>query len=153
MSQYLGEYECKMDAKGRIRLPGQLVKQFGEAARLSFVVNRGFEHCLNLYTASDWEKISSKVSRLNQFNTKFRQFSRYFFRGATELQIDGSERILLPKQLIEKVGLDKDIVLLAYIDKVEIWDKAHYNSVMDEEPEDFSDLADEVLGGMIQIED
>ena len=71
---------------------------------------------------------------------------RYFFRGATELEIDSSQRINLPKNLSEYAEVDKEVILFAYFDRIEIWAKEQYDSLMDDEPHDFATLAEEVMG-------
>ena len=147
IKQLLGEYDCKLDAKGRMRLPSGLIAQLGEDDKLKFVINRGFEKCLMLYPEAVWNKISAEVDQLNLYNKKNRDFVRYFYRGAQELQMDSADRILLPKRLMEYAGIDKEVVLSAYNGRIEIWTKEEYDNLLDDEPADFSDLADEVLGG------
>ena len=140
MSKFLGEYDCKIDAKGRLRLPAQLTKQLGEAARLPMVVNRGFEMHLVIYTQTEWNKITAELESLNQFVAKNREFIRYFHRGATELELDAADRILLSKTLCEYAKIESEVVLFAYFNKIEIWSKAEYDNLIKNEPSDFSDF-------------
>lgn len=148
MQQLLGEYECKMDAKGRMRLPSGLIGQLGEAEEHNFVINRGFENCLMLYPEDVWATISEQVNRLNQYNKKEREFQRYFYRGAQKLSLDGADRILLSKRLLEYAGIEKEVILAAVNDRIEIWSREQYDQMLDSEPDDFSDLAHDVLGGV-----
>lgn len=147
IKQLLGEYDCKLDAKGRMRLPSGLIAQLGEGEKHKFVINRGFEKCLMLYPEAVWNKISAEVDQLNLYNKKNRDFVRYFYRGAQELAMDSADRILLPKRLLEYAEIEKEVVLSAYNGRIEIWTKPEYDNLLDDEPVDFSDLADEVLGG------
>lgn len=147
MQQLLGEYDVKLDVKSRFRLPSGLISQLGEAEVYSFVINRGFEKCLMLYPEDVWDVISEQVSQLNQYNKKEREFQRYFYRGAHKVTLDSSDRVLVPKRLCEYAGIDKDIILAAVNDRIEIWAKEQYDLMLDSEPEDFSDLAQDVLGG------
>lgn len=145
---YLGEYTCRLDAKGRLVVPNGLRKQLIDDGLGGFVVNRGFEGCLGLYPIRDWEQLSVKLNKLNLFIAKNRAFVRKFQNGATKLTVDGMGRILLPKGLIEYAGIDKEVVLFAYANRIEIWDKKTYEEqVVDEDLDDFSDLAEEVMGG------
>jgi len=146
IKQLLGEYECKIDAKGRMRMPSGLIGQLGEGEKHSFVINRGFEKCLILYPEAVWNQISEEVNALNLYNKKNRDFVRYFYRGAQELLMDSADRILIPKRLLEYAGIDKDLILSAYNGRIEIWAKDEYDNMLDQEPTDFSDLADDVLG-------
>lgn len=150
IKQILGEYNCKMDAKGRMRLPANLLSQLGEQEEYDFVVNRGFEKCLILYPRPLWEKISGEVNQLNLYNKKNRAFVRYFYRGATELTTDSADRVLLPKRLQEYAGITKEVILSAYNGRVEMWSPEEFDKMLAEEPEDFSDLANDVLGDEIQ---
>ncbi len=147
MYNLAGEYECKIDAKGRLRLPTALLKQLGtEHAR--FTVNRGFEKHLMLYPHDVWDKKTNEINSLNIYIKKNRQAVRYFYRGATNVSCDAADRILLPKMLMKYAGLEKTVVLFAYNEQIEIWDQEEYeNMLADHEPEEFSDLAEEVFGG------
>lgn len=145
MQQFLGEFECKVDSKGRFKLPSTLIKQMGEIEH-AFVVNRGLEKCLVLYPKTVWDSISKEINQLNMYNQKNRKFARYFYRGATELSLDSSERINLPKRLLQYAGVEKEIIVFAYHNKIELWSKDEYDQLLDEEPVDFANLAEEVMG-------
>jgi len=146
MYQFAGEYECKLDSKGRVKLPTGLVRQIGGDGTLGFTINRGFEKHLMLYPKVVWDKKTKEINQLNLYNTKHRQAIRYFYRGASQLVADSTDRLLLPKNLIEYAGIEKEIVLFAYHEQIEIWAKDIYEKVINEEPEDFSTLADEIFG-------
>lgn len=146
MTNLIGEYECKIDAKGRFMLPAGLKKQLPPEVQDRFVINRGFEKCLVLYPQNVWKVISDEVNQLNLYNRKNRDFVRYFYRGAIELILDSVNRLLLPKQLVEYAGIEKEIVLFAFSNRVEIWAKDAYERLQISEPEDFSTLAEEVMG-------
>ena len=153
MTRFLGEYDCKLDAKGRLMIPSGLKKQVMPEARDKFVVNRGFEKHLVLYPLNEWEKISAEINKLNLYVKKNRQFVRYFYRGATELVPDGNSRLLLPKTLTAYADITKEVVLFAYSNRVEIWNKDVYERLLDDEPTDFSDLAEEVMGNLNNQDD
>lgn len=146
MSSFIGEFDCKLDAKGRLMVPSGLRKQLDPAANESFVLNRGFEQCLVLYPKNNWDSIAAEVNQLNQYVKKNREFIRYFYRGATELSLDGTGRLLLPKRLQQYARIEKHIVLFAYSDRIEVWDKDRYEGLLTDEPEDFANLAEEVMG-------
>ena len=146
MSGLLGEFECTMDPKGRVKVPSALLRQLNADDNNRFVITRGFEKCLVLYPYTEWQKVSARINSLNMFVKKNREFMRLLMSGATELKIDDSERILLPKQLQDFAGITKDIVLSAMQGKVEVWDKSQYNQVINMNPDDFADLAEDVMG-------
>lgn len=146
MTQFLGDYEATIDAKGRFLLPAGLKKQLPEDAAPKFIINRGFEKCLTLYPLQSWQPIYANISQLNDFDPKVRAFRRYFLNGAIEVELDSAGRILLPKNLVSHAGLEKDIVLVSAVTKIEIWDKEKYDQFFESfTPEDFSSLANEVM--------
>lgn len=152
MYRLTGEFDCKVDAKGRLRMPAGLVRQLGSGAA-SFTVNRGFEKHLIMYPREVWEQKTNEINQLNIYNTQHRKVMRYFYRGATEVRLDSADRILLPKGLIDFAGIKKEIVLFAYRDQIEIWSKDRYEQMIGEEPEDFDAIANEVFGGVKDSED
>lgn len=146
MAGYIGEYPCTVDAKGRFLLPGGLKKQIPAKEQKSYVVHRGIEKHLVIYTKKEWEKISEEVNRLNMYVRKNREFLRKFNRGATEMDLDTTNRLLLPKALMEYAGIEKDIVLFAYNNRIEVWSESAYEQMMKDESGDFAALAEEVMG-------
>lgn len=149
MTGFLGEYEATLDLKGRFLLPAGFKKQLPEEGSTVFVINRGFEKCLTLYPLKTWEPIFARISKLNDFDPKVREFRRYFLNGATHLELDSAGRLLIPANLKEYAGLEKDIVLTSAVKKIEIWDKGKYQQFFESfSPETFSDLAEQVMTGV-----
>jgi len=146
MLNLIGEFECKIDAKGRFMLPSGLKKQLPQEEQEKFILNRGFENCLVMYPIAEWNKIIAEVNKLNLYNKKNRDFVRFFYRGASELSLDNTNRLLLPKNLQEYAKIDKDIVLFAFSNRIEIWSKNDYEGLLIDEPEDFAKLAEDVMG-------
>ncbi|MFN8144023.1 MAG: division/cell wall cluster transcriptional repressor MraZ [Bacteroidia bacterium] len=146
MAGYIGEFPCTIDAKGRFLLPVALKKQIPAKEQKHFVVHRGIEKHLIIYTKKVWEKISEEVNELNLYVRKNREFIRKFNRGATEIELDATNRLLLPKTLADFAGIEKDIVLFAYGNRIEIWSQAEYERMMKDESSDFAQLAEDVMG-------
>lgn len=148
MTGFLGEYPATLDAKGRFLLPAGFKKQLPEEELGRFVINRGFEMCLALYPVKNWEPLFNDISQLNDFDPKVRQFRRNFLNGATFVEPDTAGRILVPPNLKGHALLDKDIILVAAVNKLEIWDSNKYKQLFDSfSPESFSDLAKDVMAG------
>ena len=146
MTGFLGEFEVTLDAKGRFLLPAGLKKQLPEGENTRFVINRGFEKCLTLYPRQSWEPLYARISTLNDFDPKVREFRRFFLNGATEVELDSAGRLLLPPNLKEYAGLERDIVLASAIDKIEIWSVENYKKFFESySPDDFSGLAQQVM--------
>ena len=146
MIGFLGEFEATLDAKGRFLLPAGIKKQLPEKEKDLFVINRGFEKCLSLYPMKSWEPLFAEISMLNDFDPRVREFRRYFLNGATTIEPDSAGRLLVPPNLKEHAGLEKDIVLVSAVNKIEIWDSNKYHQLFDSfSAEDFSSLAKQVM--------
>jgi MraZ protein len=150
--QLIGEFPVALDDKGRMRLPTALLRQLGEnptgdGAGYEFVVNRGFEKCLTLYPKPVWDAIAAKLSRLNRFNDRNRAFLRSFYLGAYPIVADSADRILLQKHLMDYAGLNKEAVLVAMDDRIEIWSPEAHAEVAAMDSNMFADLANDVMGG------
>ncbi len=146
MLNLLGEYECTMDAKGRIRLPAALLRKLGEREKYDFVLNKGFEKHLTLYPIEVWQETVKEFGTLNPYDTDTRNFLRRFHNGATDVDLDDQQRILVPKRLKEYADLDNEIILNAFGDKIEIWDAKVYEETMNDNSEKLAELAQKVLG-------
>lgn len=152
MIGFLGEYEVTVDAKGRFLLPAAIKKKLPQESPTQFVINRGFERCLTLYPILNWQPIMEGISKLNDFDPKVREFRRIFFNGATELELDTAGRLLIPPNLREHAHIDKDIVLVGSMQKIEIWDQKHYKQFFESmTPQAFSQLAQEVIPNGLNI--
>ena len=146
MTSFLGEFEATLDSKGRFLLPAGFKRQVPEGESTRFVINRGFEKCLSLYPMSSWQPLYDQISTLNDFDPKVREFRRYFLNGATIVEPDAAGRLLIPQNLKDYAGLEKDIVLAAAVNKLEIWDKEKYQKFFESySPDDFSSLAQSVM--------
>lgn len=145
---YIGEFEVKLDDKGRVVLPAGLKKQLPKDTVGKLVLNRGFEKCLTLYTKKDWDEELVNLEKLNHFNKKHRMFIRQFSNGATEVQLDNSSRLLVPKKLCEYAEIKNEAIFYAYGNKIEIWSKHLYDDMMQVDADDFADLAEDVMGNL-----
>jgi len=152
MVQLLGEFDCKLDAKGRLMVPSSLKKQLPDVEQQGLVINRGFEKHLVIYPKKVWEGIVEELSKLNPYEPKTREFIRYFTRGATELTLDAAGRVNLPNSLLESVGISNntELILACQFDKIEVWSKSAYEALFDKEPENFAALAAEVMGNKMR---
>ncbi len=143
-TNFFGEYECKLDEKGRLKLPSAILNQLGENNSREFVANRGFERCLYLFPKDIWTIKLNEVQGLNEYLPEVRQFKRYFYRGATEFTPDKADRILLPKILLDYAGIDKTLIITAVGEYLEVWNAESYRELINTEPEDISALAQKI---------
>ena len=137
-----------MDAKGRLLLPAALKKQLLPVLDRGFVLKRSvFQKCLELYPMTEWETVMNRVNKLNRFVKKNNDFIRMFTAGVKVIEIDGSGRILIPKDLMKFGELTGHLVLSSSVDMIEIWDKEAYESLLENPEIDFASLAEDVMGG------
>ena len=148
MLNLLGEYELRSDAKGRLMLPSGLRKQLAGEVEKGFVINRDvFKPCLVLYPMVEWEQTQSMMRRLNRFVEKNLEFIRRFMNGATQVELDGSGRLLLPRTLADHAGIKNDVVMIGMVDRVEIWSKEKHSKMLREQV-DLTALAEDVMGSL-----
>ncbi len=147
MAGFIGEFPCTVDDKGRFLLPSGLKKQVPAKEQKRFVVHRGFDKHLVMYTRKEWERISAEVNSLNLYVRKNLEFVRKFNRGASDVELDGTNRLLLPKTLTEYAGIKKDIILFAFGTRIEIWSEEEYQRMMKDDGDGFAKLAEDVMGG------
>ncbi len=149
MVSLVGTYECKMDAKGRLVMPVALKKQLSSVLQDGFVVKRSvFQSCLEVYPMCEWNLMMTKINKLNRFVKKNNDFIRRFTAGVKIVEMDGSGRFLIAKDLCRFAGLEKELVLSSAVNIIEIWDKEKYEKIIDDSVVDFADLAEEVMGNI-----
>ncbi len=150
MATFIGDYPCKVDAKGRIILPMTFKKQMPAAAQDHFVVRKDiFENCLVLYAIDDWNRQIEKIrKKINPYNREHNMFLRNFFKGTAELALDNNNRMLIPKRLMELIGAERDVVLAGQDGRIEIWTASVYETI-GMPSEDFANLAEKLMGGSI----
>jgi MraZ protein len=144
----IGTYECKVDSKGRLMVPSALKKQLSPVLQDGFVIKRAvFQDCLELYPMEQWNVLMAKMNKLNRFIKKNNDFIRKFTAGVKTVEVDSNGRLLIPRDLVDFAGIQKEIVVASAINIVEIWDKDKYeNTIGSDASDDFGDLAEEVMG-------
>lgn len=147
MSFFTGEYECKLDAKGRLVLPSRIKSHLPETSGNEVVLRRGLEPCLVLYPLVEYKKIFSKIAGLSEFNEEYRSLQRNFFRGDTTVELDGMGRFLIPKLMLQYASIDKDAVVTGVGNRIEIWNPDTYNQYMINDSAEFSKLIQKHIEG------
>jgi MraZ protein len=139
-----GEYRIKIDEKGRIKLPKDLIRQLNHDEAFPLVINRGYEKHLMIYPKNVWERKTKEINQLNINKSNERQAIRYFYRGASELELDNIDRVLIPASLLEYASVEKDVVLFAYNEQIELWDAKAYLDFLENMPVNFDELMDSI---------
>jgi MraZ protein len=131
---FYGRFGHSIDDKGRLILPSKVRIDLG----LGVYATRGIDHCLYLYPRAEWERLSDKMRQLPLTNKDARQFRRFFYGEASELEVDKQGRILIPAYLREYAGLKTEVVLIGAEDHLEVWNAEAYkqeNTALEQDPE------------------
>lgn len=138
---FMGEYENKLDAKGRMIVPSKFRYDLNER----FILTRGLDKCLFGYTLEEWQTIEEKMKSLPLTKRDARKFVRMFFSGAIEVEIDKQGRINIPAKLREYAHLDKECTVIGVSNRIEIWDRNTWNDFYDESEESFEEIAEDLI--------
>ena len=139
----IGEYRHNIDDKGRIIIPSKFREEIG----MKFVVTRGLDGCLFVYSMDNWNKIVSKLQTLPFTKKDARTFMRFFLSGATVCEFDKQGRINLTNSLILYAGIQKECTIIGVNDRLEIWASEKLDSIMEENELNFSAIADNLFEG------
>lgn len=134
---FMGEYNHTIDAKGRLIMPSKFRDALGE----EFVVTKGLDGCLFVYDNDAWQEFEGNLAKLPP-SKQSRQLVRFFSAGAALVEVDKQGRILIPANLREFAGLEKDVVLIGVAGRVEIWDKEKYDETASYD--DMEDIAEQM---------
>ena len=144
---FMGEYHHTIDEKGRIIIPSKFREDLGE----KFIITRGIENCLFVYSLSSWEKITNKLESLPFTKKDARQFVRFFLSGATTAEFDKQGRVNITSPLISYANLQKDCVVIGTGDRLEIWSQEDWNAFFDSAASNMSDIAENLFNESVNI--
>ena len=139
----IGEYHHNLDDKGRLIIPSKFREDIGE----KFIVTRGLEDCLFVYSMNDFEKIVSKLGNLPFTKKDARTFNRFFMSGATVCEFDKQGRINLPSSLISYANLEKECTIIGVNDRLEVWATSKFDSLIEDNLEVISDISENLFEG------
>jgi len=139
---FIGEYQHTIDPKSRIIMPSKFREGLGE----KFIVTKGLDNCLFVYSLEEWTNFENKLRTLPIADKAAREFIRFFFSGAAECEVDKQGRILIPSNLREFARLDKEIVVTGVSTRIEIWSKENWEAYNDSGMD-----ADEIAEKMSQL--
>ncbi len=137
---FTGEYHHTLDGKGRVIIPSRLREGLGD----QFVITRGLDHCLFAYPNSEWVRLEQKMKNLPLTKRDSRAFKRLFFSGAMEVEADKQGRILIPQNLRDYAGIEKDIMFIGVSDRVEIWNESAWSQYFGEADDNYEELAEKL---------
>jgi len=144
---FMGEYHHTIDEKGRLIIPSKFREELGE----KFIITRGIENCLFVYSLDSWKNITNKLESLPFTKKDARQFVRFFLSGATTAEFDKQGRVNITSPLISYANLQKDCVIIGTGDRLEIWSENDWNAFFDSAASNMSDIAENLFNESVNL--
>ncbi|RWZ60702.1 transcriptional regulator MraZ [Halobacillus fulvus] len=138
---FMGEFQHNIDTKGRIIVPSKFRQDLGE----SFVLTRGLDQCLFAYPMNEWKVLEEKLKKLPLTKKDARAFTRFFFSGAVECEVDKQGRVNIPPPLRKYATLEKECVVIGVSNRIEFWSEHLWESYFEESEESFAEIAENML--------
>ena len=138
---FMGEYQHNIDDKGRVIIPAKFREELGA----SFVITRGLDKSLFVYPESEWKQVEQKLKSLPFTKADARKFTRFFFSGATECEVDKQGRVSIPGSLRDYAELTKECVFIGVSNRVEIWSKQLWEAYYEESEDSFNEIAEKIV--------
>ncbi|HET6872534.1 MAG TPA: division/cell wall cluster transcriptional repressor MraZ [Sporolactobacillaceae bacterium] len=138
---FMGEYQHSIDDKGRIIIPSKFRDDLGT----TFVLTRGLDQCVFGYPMEEWKQLEQKLKALPFTKKDARAFTRFFFSGAAESQLDKQGRVNISQSLRDHAKLDKDCVVIGVSNRIEIWDKSVWEGYYEESETSFEQISESLL--------
>jgi len=138
---FMGEYQHNIDVKGRMIVPAKFREGLGE----SFVLTRGLDKCLFAYPMEEWKILEEKLKKLPLTKRDARSFTRFFFSGAVECEVDKQGRINIPQTLRNYSKLEKECVVIGVSSRIEVWSKEIWEDYFTESEESFAEIAENLM--------
>ncbi|MFT8317225.1 MAG: division/cell wall cluster transcriptional repressor MraZ [Sporolactobacillus sp.] len=138
---FMGEFNHSIDMKGRLILPAKFREELGDA----FVITRGLDQCLFVYPIDEWKRLEEKLKSLSFTKKDARAFTRFFFSGASESELDKQGRVSISMGLRNYAHLQKDCTIIGVSTRLEIWDQEIWSKYFEQSEASFSDIAESLL--------
>ena len=137
---FIGEYNHTLDPKNRVIMPSKFREKLGD----SFVMTKGLDNCLFIYSSRDWSIVEDKLKSMPMTNKDARAFVRFFFAGACECDLDKQGRMVIPNYLKEHANIDKELVIIGVSTRIEIWSKEEWNKFNNDANISYEDVAEKM---------
>ena len=144
---FIGEYHHTIDEKNRIIIPAKFRGELGK----EFIVTRGIENCLFVYSLENWAKITTKLNALPFTKKDARTFNRFFMSGATSVELDKQGRVNVTAPLIDYANIVKDCVIIGTGDRLEIWAQEAWNDFFNSTKDSMSDIAENLFSESVDL--
>jgi len=148
VTSFLGTDTHAIDHKGRISIPAGMRRNDAGRPITRFILNMGFEGCVNVYAKDEWKRVMEGLRRIPIGDARGRTFRRVFLMDAKEVTVDAQGRVPIPPALMRRASLDRDAVVHGAEDHIEIWNPERFRGLMAtvvEVPGEYERLAAELL--------
>ena len=145
MSSFKGQYKYTLDSKGRLNIPSKLRKSISPEANETFVITRGLETCLFVYPLDEWNRIEEKLRNLPMTQKNNRLFVRLMLSNASESQLDKQGRISIPANLLNIARIEKDVLIIGTLERIEFWNPDIFQKYIDEAGESYENIAENIM--------
>ncbi len=142
---FRGQYTYSVDSKGRLSIPAKLRRQLSPEANDTFVMTQGTAKCIDVYPMDQWQQFEQKLIDLNPFNPQEAKFIRMILQHATEDNLDSQSRILIPPNLLQYAKIEKEVLVLGALKKIELWDPKTYREYLEQSSETYEEIAAKVM--------
>lgn len=147
MSALMGGETFAIDSKFRVKVPSRLLKHIAKEAENTFVLTRGLDGCIFCYPLNEWKQVENKIRSLNQFDQKNRSFIRHFLMLSEEVTLDGQQRLIIPRKLMEFAGIKDEVTIVGVLDHIEFWNPQKYENYIGLHDASFDRISEEVMTG------
>ncbi|MGE5677416.1 MAG: division/cell wall cluster transcriptional repressor MraZ [Pseudomonadota bacterium] len=137
---FIGEYQHTLDPKNRVIMPSKFREKLGD----SFVMTKGLDNCLFIYSSEEWSRVEEKLKSLPMTSKDARAFVRFFFAGACECELDKQGRIVMPNNLKDYARIDKELVIVGVSTRIEIWSREEWNKFNNDANISYEDVAEKM---------
>jgi MraZ protein len=142
---FRGQFTYTIDDKGRLAIPAKLRKNITSESNDTIVMVKGFSRCIDLYPLAEWQKIEEKLLQLNPFNEEHTKFIRMLSSYAADDKMDSQSRILIPKKLLDYAQIEKEVIILGALKKIEVWNPKNFEDYLNSSPETYEEIAAKVM--------
>ena len=140
---FIGEFHHTIDDKKRLIIPSRFREELGN----EFIITRGIENCLYVYSKASWNEITNKLNTLPFTKKNARSFNRFFLSGATVAEFDKNGRVLITSPQLSYAEITKECVIIGVGDRLEIWSYEKWKDFYDSASQDMSDIAETLFNG------
>ena len=142
----MGEFHHNIDDKGRLIIPSKFRTELGE----KFIITKGLDRCLFVYSMNEWNKIIEKLSTLQFTKKNVRAFERAFIGGASTIEFDRQGRINITSPLVHYANISKECVIIGVNERLEIWSKEEFEKYMKENEESLEEITEDLFDGVYE---